>query len=250
MPTYNLLLVTGFFLSLVVLFFAARRKRVALDFIADHFIIFFLATFFVARITEVLIHGYELLDIPFFWRDTGFDLSGGLLGFLITLYFLTRRHGEHFLLWLDLTLLSGAALFLFHHLGTFASGEAYGQPTDLFWGIAFTDPDAAILTTLPIHPTQLYAAAITLFVLLVAAVIFKKEKTPGHAGVFILLMLAAQVFLLDFLRDDSAPTIWLLRFSQIFALGFGGIAMLLLYRLRHSKRPIHGTDLSTHHHRS
>jgi len=249
-PSYNIFLVIGFFLGLAVLFLAARRKRVALDFLADHFVLLFIASLVMARLTNVLIRGYGLLDVPFFWRDTGFDMLGGLAGFLITLFILTRRHSEQFLLWLDLTVLAGLVTLFFHHLGTFASGEAYGSPTDTFWGIAFTNPDAAILTTLPIHPTQIYAAIITLIVFLTAAFIFKKEKTPGHAGAFILLIMAAEIFLIDFLRDDSAPTIWLLRFSQIFALGFASIAALFLYRLRHSKQALHETDLLSHSRRS
>jgi phosphatidylglycerol:prolipoprotein diacylglycerol transferase len=59
----------------------------------------------------------------------------------------------------------GVSLPLGHvlgRLGCFAQGCCYGRPTELPWGVMFTDPACSVkpeLRGLPLHPVQLYEAA-------------------------------------------------------------------------------------------
>ena len=232
-PTYNLVLALGVLAGFATLIFAARRKRVPLQFLADHFFILFIATLFLARLVEVWLYNYPLLELPFFWQESGgFNLYGGVIGFLLTLAYLCHRYNETFFKWLDLSVFSAAATLLFHHFGTFLSGSAYGIPTNLPWGITFTNPDSAVLTTLPIHPTQIYGTLLTLVFIIFATVIFKRTKAPGKAGIFLLLTLSLTYFSIDFLRGDSAPTFGGLRASQYFTLGLAIIAAILVIKMK------------------
>ena len=236
-PVYNIALAIGVLAGVTQLFFAARRKRVMLQFLADNFLLLTLITLFSARLTEVLLRNFSLLDLPFFWGATaGFNFFGGAIGLLAALAILARRYNENFFTWLDLSMLAATPALFFHHVGTFFAGSEYGTPTALPWGVTFTNPDAVGYSTLPLHPTQIYAAVAALGLFIAASFIFKTTTRAGKAGIFLLLTISITYFLLDFLRGDSAPTFGLLRASQYFALLFALIAASLVVRMKQSAR--------------
>ncbi len=242
-PMYNLTLAAGVLLSVLMLTLAARRKRMALAFLADHFFLLFITTFVVARLVEVLLLGYSFLDLLLFWQDMAFNFYGGVAGFLVALYFVCRRKGEDFFAWLDLTALTAGFILIFHHVGTFLAGTDCGVHTGLPIGVTFTDPavDAACLASPPVHPLQLYAAALAVLFFWVAAFVFRRTRVAGQAGALLLLTFSLVTFALDFLRADSAPVFGGLRVSQYFALGFIVLAAFLMVRLKqhshHTRRP-------------
>jgi len=234
-PTYNLSLAAGVLLGAVVIFFSARRKRIILRFFADNFLWFLLVTFFTARLVEILLHNYSLLDFPFFWAENGgFDFFGGAIGFLILLAILAQKYNENFFTWLDIVALAAAPVLTLHHLGTFLAGSNYGLPTNLPWGVVFTNSDSAVITTLPIHPVQIYSAILILAFFIAAVVIFKKTNQSGKTGGFLLLTFSLGYFCLDFLRGDSAVVFGALRASQYFALGLAFVATTLVFKMKFS----------------
>ena len=248
-PTYNLALAAGVLLGAVVIFFSARRKRVILRFFADNFLWFLLAIFCSARLVEIILHNYSLLDFPFFWAENGgFDFFGGVIGFLILLAVLARKYNENFFVWLDLVALASAPVLILHHLGTFLAGSNYGSPTNLPWGVIFTNPDSAVITTLPIHPVQIYSAILVLALFLTACAIFKKSNQPGKTGGFLLLTFSLGYFCLDFLRGDSAVAFGGLRASQYFALGLAFVAAILVFKMKFSAREARVGEIHIHPH--
>lgn len=234
--TNSLALALGVILGLGALFWAGRRRRMALAFLSDHFWLFFLLALIGGRAMQLLFYNCSLLDLPFFWKACpGFDFGGSLLIFLIMLAILTYRNRENFLSWLDLTTITFATVLIFFQIGNFLAGKNYGIPTDLPWGVVFVDPNSAVLTTLPIHPVQIYFGLFTFLVLILGMLIFKRTLESGTAGIFILLTLASGYFFLDFLRGDSAPTFYFLRISQIYALIFFSLAAGLLLKRSYKK---------------
>ncbi|MCF7836558.1 prolipoprotein diacylglyceryl transferase [Candidatus Gracilibacteria bacterium] len=244
-PTYNIALAIGILAGAIQLFFAARRKRVVLRFLADNFFILLLAALFCARLTEILLHNYAWLD--FFSlgsKSGGFSFFGGSIGFLVTLGVLTRKFNENFFVWLDLILLTAAVTLVFHHLGTFLAGSAYGTQTMLPWGVTFTNPDAVGYSTIPIHPTQIYAAIFALGFFIAASFVFKNTTKAGKAGVFLLLTLSLTYFFLDFLRGDSAVVFGPLRASQYFTLFLAILAAALVVKMKHSAHEARSGELN------
>jgi len=108
-------------------------------------------------------------------------------------------------------------------IGCFLVGDDYGRPTDLPWGVAFpvglpettagnlreifnvsvpaSVPDDALLR---VHPTQLYETAIALAIWGFAIWLFKRHWQPGAVALTVFALLAAERFLIEFLRakDD------------------------------------------------
>jgi phosphatidylglycerol---prolipoprotein diacylglyceryl transferase len=247
LPTYNLALAIGILAGAIQLFFAARRKRVILQFLADNFFILLLSAFFFARLAEVLLHGYSVIDFFFFWTENGgFNFFGGAIGLLATLALLSRKFNENFFIWLDLVMLSTSVALIFHYIGTFLAGSAYGIQTTLPWGVTFTNPDAVGYSTIPIHPTQIYAALLTLGFFITASFIFKNTTKTGKAGVFLLLTLSLSYFFLDFLRGDSAVVFGILRASQYFTLTLSVLAMALVLKMKQSAHEARSGELHIH----
>ncbi|MCF7846075.1 MAG: prolipoprotein diacylglyceryl transferase [Candidatus Peribacteraceae bacterium] len=244
-PVYNVAAVLGILAGVTQLFFAARRKRVMLQFFADNFIVLVSVTFFCARLAEILLRNLSLLDFPFVWGSSaGLNFFGGALGFFITLAILARKYNENFFTWLDLSMLATAPALFFHHIGTFFAGSEYGTATALPWGVTFTNPDAVGYSTIPIHPTQIYAALAVLGLFTAASFIFKTTARPGKAGTFLLLTLSITYFFLDFLRGDSAPTFGFFRASQYFAFVFAIVAILLVIKMKQAARDERHGELS------
>ncbi|MFH1375355.1 MAG: prolipoprotein diacylglyceryl transferase family protein [Patescibacteria group bacterium] len=243
-PAYNLALALGVLLGATALFLAARRKRVLLQFLADNFVWLMLITLVFARLTEVLLHSYSLLEFPFFWGENGgLDFYGGVIAFLLTLAWLCRHYNENFFTWLDLSVLAAFPVLILHHVGTFLAGSAYGTQTVLPWGVTFTNPDSAVLTTLVIHPTQIYAALLTLGLFITAMFILKHTTETGKAGIFLLLTVSLGYFFLDFLRGDSAITFGMLRASQYAAILLAAAAAVLVIKMKHTAREARGSEI-------
>jgi phosphatidylglycerol:prolipoprotein diacylglycerol transferase len=91
-------------------------------------------------------------------------------------------------------------------LGCLAAGCCYGKPTDVKWGIVFTNPVAQKLTGTPLHvrlhPTQIYEWAAEFAIFLVLVWMYKRRTRYGQvAGTYLFLFGIAR-FVIEFWRDD------------------------------------------------
>jgi len=86
-------------------------------------------------------------------------------------------------------------------IGCFLVGDDYGRPTNLPWGIAF--PEGLPPTAVPVHPTQLYEAA----VLVPLVILLMRWRRSGRPARFVLgayLVLAGVIrFAIEFLRVNE-----------------------------------------------
>jgi phosphatidylglycerol:prolipoprotein diacylglycerol transferase len=141
--------------------------------------------------------GAKILMLMFDWRGIGevFTLNtlqaagvfqGGLILALVVAFFYTRKQGMPVLATAD-AFAPGVALgHGIGRLGCFAAGCCWGQQCNRFWAVTFHNPDAALLTGVPLdtplHPSQLYEAGriIGLFLLLGSAARFGIEFTRFH----------------------------------------------------------------------
>jgi phosphatidylglycerol:prolipoprotein diacylglycerol transferase len=91
-------------------------------------------------------------------------------------------------------------------LGCFAAGCCYGKPTDLPWGVVFTNPLAKSLTGTPLgvrmHPTQIYEFLAEMLIFAVLMWTWKRRQFAGQVfGTYAFLYGTARYFL-EFYRDD------------------------------------------------
>ena len=83
-------------------------------------------------------------------------------------------------------------------IGCFLVGDDYGRPTDLPWGVAF--PEGLPPTSVPVHPTQLYEAAV-LIVVAWTLIRWRRKQMPDVLVFARYLVLAGTLrFLIEFIR--------------------------------------------------
>jgi len=91
-------------------------------------------------------------------------------------------------------------------LGCFAAGCCFGKPTNLPWGVVFTNRVANAISGTPLgvrlHPTQLYESAVELINFFVLYWLIQRRKNDGQViGLYMFLYGFARYFL-DMVRDD------------------------------------------------
>jgi phosphatidylglycerol:prolipoprotein diacylglycerol transferase len=129
-------------------------------------------------------------------------------------------------------------------LGCFLNGCCWGTASNLPWAVQYprnswifrkqleqgvVEPGA--LSTIALHPTQLYASASLLFIFFVMRFAYKRNTRTGAVLMLYPLLYGVHRFIIESFRGDSARPLLGLTASQIVALGFiafaiAGFAML------------------------
>ena len=166
----------------------------------------------------------------------GFVFFGGaIVAICATVYYLKSKH---------LPVLKTAdfyivALPLGHaigRIGCFLAGCCHGRPTNMPWGIAFTDPHSLVAQHylgVHLHPTQLYEVALNLILFFILQHFYKKPHKDGAILVLYMLGYATIRFFVEFFRGDYRGEFILgLSPSQLIALGAASVAVGILYYLK------------------
>ncbi|MCX8100678.1 MAG: prolipoprotein diacylglyceryl transferase [Geminicoccaceae bacterium] len=125
------------------------------------------------------------LDIPAVWQG-GMSFHGGLVGVVLALLLVARKHGLAPLVLGDALAVATPPGLLLGRLANFVNGELWGRPTDLPWAVVFPHAGPE-----PRHPSQLYEAALEglllgAVLLLLARRPYRAEAAGRLAGVFLL----------------------------------------------------------------
>ena len=207
LTTFNTLLAIAFVVGAIFLIRFIQLKKMKLSFFVNNFAYIVLMPLLSGRILNVIEHfpAYrtDLLQIFTVW-DMKFSGFGIFYGAVITLYLLARREHEDFWSWFDAFVLCGLVGLIFIHLGDFFSGNFYGRPTGLPWGIAFDTYDIPFTT--PIHPVQLYSALATFIIFVNFMRSAKRTHLTGLTGNLSVMLYCIASFGIDFLH--GAPSMY------------------------------------------
>ena len=141
---------------------------------------------------------------PWHWariEDPGYVWYGGALALAPVSWWFTQSRS------MDRGTVADAAAPLlpfavaFGRLGCFLGGCCYGVPTSQPWGVVF--PSSAGAGSLPVHPTQLYEAALGLALLGWVLWYEPHRKVKGETLALCSLGYAAIRFSVEFLRGDA-----------------------------------------------
>ncbi len=159
----------------------------------------------------------------------GFVFFGGLIVAVTGALWYMRRKQLPILKTADFLIVGVPLGHALGRIGCFLAGCCYGKPTTLPWGVRFTDPHALVapeLMNLPLHPTQLYEAAINFLLFLLLHYASKKPHREGKILVLYILCYAIMRFGIEFLRGDfRGGFLWGMSPSQVISLGIAGVAV-------------------------
>ena len=203
--TLNILLAIGFVFAGVFSIRYVEKHKMNLGFLTRSMIPLILSALFFGRLLYGL-ENYNLFQVNpmallYIW-DLNFSFFGMLFGGLIMLHYLTRKNDEDFWAWVDVVSLSCLSILIFVHLGYFFSGQNYGAPTSLPWGITFDVSHIPYLS--PLHPIQLYAFLLCIVLLAYSVDRSKRIHLSGVVGTRALMIYSLCMLGIDFLRGDPS----------------------------------------------
>lgn len=161
----------------------------------------------------------------------GMASHGAIFTIMVVGIFYVRKYKLNYWQIADLTAPVLPVGHIFIRLGNFFSGELYGPPTNLPWGVEFPSSLG------PVHPSQLYEVLASLVILPFAWKWAKDPKYPGYAFFRTIFAHSLVRFFLDFIRQHSelyGPFV----LSQIIALGICLVTLPVIIALdrRHKIR--------------
>jgi phosphatidylglycerol:prolipoprotein diacylglycerol transferase len=95
---------------------------------------------------------------------------------------------------------------VFGRIGCLLNGCCYGRPTNLPWGLTFTNPQAHDLSGtplgIPLHPTEIYDALLNLVLYGFLAWLFRRKKFDGQIFATYLICYAVTRSITEYFRGD------------------------------------------------
>jgi phosphatidylglycerol:prolipoprotein diacylglycerol transferase len=138
--------------------------------------------------------------------QSGGTFYGGILGAIAVLFIYTHFAKVPLLPLMD-TFAVGLPLgHAIGRLGCFFAGCCYGKPTWLPWGVTFTNPAAAELVGVPLHPTQLYESFAEGVNFLLLYFLSRQRRFPGQIIGAYLMLYGAERGSIEFVRGDPDRT--------------------------------------------
>lgn len=202
---YGLMIATGVLLAIAVAVRGARREGLDPQKILDLGFYLLVASIVGSRLLYVLIFYKDYLLQPWavfkLWEG-GLVFYGGLvLAFIVGVWYM-RRH--RLPLWRTVDIWA-APLALGHtvgRLGCFAAGCCYGKPTQVPWGVTFTDPQSLAILGVRLHPVQLYDAFCNFLIFLFLSSYRRHRRFEGQLFWLYVLLYSLARIVLEFFRAD------------------------------------------------
>jgi phosphatidylglycerol---prolipoprotein diacylglyceryl transferase len=205
---YGLMYLVGFGISYAlgrIRIAGARPARISVAALDDLLFFCVLGVVLGGRLGYVLFykaayyfsHPLEILAV---WQG-GMSFHGGMLGVLLALWYVGRRHDLRLIEMTDFFVPLAPLAFAAGRLGNFINGELYGRATDLPWGMVFHSPGAG---PEPRHPSQLYQFGLEGVALFVILWLYSAKPRPtGAVSAVFLLGYGIFRFIAEYFREPD-----------------------------------------------
>lgn len=135
----------------------------------------------------------------------GFVFFGGAIAAVAALWVYLKKKKLPILSTADFFVVALPLGHAIGRIGCFLAGCCYGAPTQLPWGVKFTDPHSLVppeLYGVALHPTQLYEAAANLLLFVFLHYAYKKPHKAGAVLVQYIIGYGLIRFTIEFFRGD------------------------------------------------
>jgi len=246
--TYGVFLALAFLGAIMITVRLSGRDRLPRERIYDLCLWMLLASLIGSKVlmlfTEPDYREHPSLLFSLDFLRSGGVFYGGLIGAVLTGYFLMRRYKLPWWKTADACAPGIALGNVLGRQGCFSAGCCWGKPTTLPWGVKFTELGHEITgvpTGVYLHPTQLYESFAMLIVFFFLLWLHRHRRFSGQVILFYALLYAAVRFVIEFFRDDprgdifGLTTLTGLSTSQLIGIVVGLAALVLLIkRWRHA----------------
>jgi len=142
-------------------------------------------------------------DVFTVWSG-GLSILGAIIGVISTLPLYLLWYNIPILRLLDRLALYAPLLQSISRFGCFFAGCCHGLPTNLSWGIIYTDVESLAPLHVFMHPTQIYSSLL-LFLTFIILYFFDhyKHQKPGQLLALYIILSSTERFIVDFWRGDQ-----------------------------------------------
>jgi phosphatidylglycerol---prolipoprotein diacylglyceryl transferase len=235
--TYGFFLALAFLSAIWIAGREAQRVGVPSTRIHDLGLLIILAALVGSRLLHVLLDLPRFLDQPldiFKLWEGGLAYHGGLVLGLAATFWYIRRHHLPALATLDILALGAPLGMAIARIGCLMAGCCYGRPTGLPWAVTFTHPESLGPIGVPLHPTQLYEALLSLGIFALIYVMRTRKRFDGQLmGTYFLLgglvRFGVEFFRADYRGPELVAGMPVTQLTALFLCLAGGA--FLLYQL-------------------
>jgi phosphatidylglycerol:prolipoprotein diacylglycerol transferase len=219
---YGIILMSGAVAGAYLADRLAQRRKMNVEFLWDSLLWLVLAGIVGARIWHILTPSPSLVEAGITTRyylthplaalnllNGGLGIPGAVIAGVLTLYYLSKRHKQNFIAWVDVFAPALALGQAIGRWGNFVNQELYGAPSDLPWAITIDPanrlPEFADQATY--HPIFLYESLWslgTVFLLVWLMRAYGDRLKDGDIFLVYLISYPIIRILLDFLRLDAS----------------------------------------------
>jgi len=205
--TYGLFVAMGFFVGLMITVRLGKAEDISPQQVMDMGFVIVLSAIIGSRVMYVLMNASYYtrapLDILKIWQG-GLVFSGGVIGVVLTMLWYIKRHGFPLGKIADLWAPAIAIGQGIGRIGCFMAGCCYGKPTDLKWGVVFTNPDSlAHPLNVSLHPAQIYSSISGFVIFLVLLLLYSKKKFEGQVFLWFLILHSTARLAIERFRGDD-----------------------------------------------
>jgi len=247
--TYGLLMAIGFITALSLSARYAKKVDIEANKIMDLGLWTLISVIVGGKLLLLIVNFKDYMAQPseiFFllFRLAVVYYGGLILALIVDIWFL-RRNKIDFWLTGDVVAPYIALGHSIGRLGCFASGCCYGKPTDMPWGVRFTNQYShdmfGVPLNIPIHPTQLYSSLMLLTIFFVLLFLRRIKTFNGQILCSYMLLYSCGRFLIENFRGDPRGSLFngnlsTSQFISIILAIFAIFMLIYLYR-RHIKKP-------------
>ncbi len=239
--TYGVFLAVAFLCAILIAVKLAARDGLPKEKIYDLCLWMLLASLIGSKLLmlftepEYRDHPLQLLSLDFL--RSGGVFYGGFVAAVLTGYFLMKRYNLPWWKTADACAPGIAIGSFFGRQGCFAAGCCWGKPTNLPWGVKFTELGHQITgvpTDTYLHPTQLYESFAMFAVFLFLLWLHKRKRFSGQVILAYALLYSIIRFTIEFVRADprgdilGLTTLTGLSTSQLISVVVGLSALAIL----------------------
>ena len=237
--SYGLMMALGFLAADFVISSECKRRGLNTDFASSMVVWAAIAGIAFSRLYSVIDNFSSYMQDPWsiIFSGSGFVWYGGLMGGLLSSYFVARYYKVPFWTAADM---AGPALVIGQALGRIGchlSGDGdWGMPTTLPWGVEYLNAIvgwngntvlkldshnhlvSAFYPGVHVHPTPIYEAIVYTLIFLFLWSRRKETKVPGQLFDLYLMLAGGARFMIEFLRVN--PRVFMgLSEAQLIAIG-------------------------------
>jgi phosphatidylglycerol:prolipoprotein diacylglycerol transferase len=236
--SYGVLLAVSYLVGLKLAMSRAKRRNLDSARVLDLGIYIIVAALVGAKLLLLVVDFDHYRSNPgevLALARSGGVFYGGLILAVAVAFWYIARHKMPFWSTCDVFAPGIALGHVTGRLGCFAAGCCYGRPTDVPWGVIFTDPLAAANVGTPLgirlHPTQLYEAGAELLILAFLLATERRGRPfAGRTFWLYMFLYAVSRYVIEIYRGDPRGVVPFLDIStsQFISLILGPLSLIML----------------------